>query len=50
VMETLVWMRVPGDIVFAGGVALLAWYALNLLRRPRQQIAAVAGLPQATGR
>jgi len=50
VMETLVWMRVPGDIVFAGGVALLAWYALNLLRRPTQPIAVVAGLPQATGR
>jgi len=33
-METLVWLRVPGDILFAGGVVLLAWYALNLLRRP----------------
>jgi nitric oxide reductase subunit B len=36
VMETLVWMRVPGDIVFACGGVLLAWYALNLLRRPLQ--------------
>jgi nitric oxide reductase subunit B len=35
VMETLVWMRVPGDVIFAGGSALLALYALNLLRRPR---------------
>jgi len=34
VMETLVWMRVPGDIVFAGGAAILALYALRLLRRP----------------
>jgi nitric oxide reductase subunit B len=34
VMETLVWMRVPGDIVFAAGSLLLAWYALSLLRRP----------------
>jgi nitric oxide reductase subunit B len=34
VMETLVWLRVPGDIVFAAGGVLLAWYALNLLRRP----------------
>ncbi|MEP6504887.1 MAG: cbb3-type cytochrome c oxidase subunit I, partial [Betaproteobacteria bacterium] len=32
-METLVWMRVPGDIVFAAGAVLLAWYALSLLRR-----------------
>jgi len=32
-METLVWMRVPGDIVFAAGSAFLAVYALRLLRR-----------------
>jgi nitric oxide reductase subunit B len=37
VMETLVWLRVPGDIVFAGGAVLLAWYALKLLRRPAGQ-------------
>jgi nitric oxide reductase subunit B len=34
VMETLVWMWVPGDIVFAIGAAILAVYALRLLRRP----------------
>jgi nitric oxide reductase subunit B len=34
VMETLVWLRVPGDVVFALGAALLAVYALQLLRRP----------------
>ena len=34
VMETLVWLRVPGDIVFAAGALLLAVYALKLLRRP----------------
>jgi nitric oxide reductase subunit B len=38
-METLVWMRVPGDIVFALGAVLLAGYALRLLRRPASQIA-----------
>jgi nitric oxide reductase subunit B len=29
---------VPGDIVFAAGAVLLAWYGLRLLRRatPRQ--------------
>ena len=32
VMETLVWLRVPGDIVFAVGSVLLAVYALKLLR------------------
>jgi len=33
-METLVWLRVPGDIVFAVGALLLALYALGLLRKP----------------
>ncbi|MCW7537898.1 nitric-oxide reductase large subunit [Aquabacterium sp. A7-Y] len=32
-MRTLVWLRVPGDLVFAGGAAMLAVYALRLLRR-----------------
>jgi len=34
VVETLVWLRVPGDIVFALGALLLALYAAKLLRRP----------------
>jgi nitric oxide reductase subunit B len=33
-MEAFVWLRVPGDIVFAAGSVLLALYALKLLRRP----------------
>ncbi len=33
VMEALVWLRVPGDLVFAAGSVLLALYALKLLRR-----------------
>ena len=36
VMESLVWLRVPGDIVFAVGSVLLAVYALKLLRRARR--------------
>ncbi len=31
VMEGLVWLRVPGDIVFAGGGICLSLYALRLL-------------------
>lgn len=43
VMEALVWLRVPGDIVFAAGSGFLAVYALYLLRRPtRQRPAAIA--------
>jgi nitric oxide reductase subunit B len=37
VMEILVWMRVPGDIVFAAGAVLLACYAVRLLRGPAPQ-------------
>jgi nitric oxide reductase subunit B len=32
VMETLVWLRVPGDIVFAAGSVALALYAWRLIR------------------
>jgi nitric oxide reductase subunit B len=35
-METLVWMRVPGDVVFAIGGVLLAIYALKLLMPKRR--------------
>jgi nitric oxide reductase subunit B len=35
-MEALVWLRVPGDMVFAAGSVLLAVYALRLLERPRR--------------
>ena len=45
VMEALVWMRVPGDILFAIGAVLLAWYALRLLRRPAAQ--RTSGIPAA---
>jgi len=35
VMEGLVWLRVPGDIVFSLGAVALAIYALKLLLPPR---------------
>ncbi|MGN6825991.1 nitric-oxide reductase large subunit [Paucibacter sp. M5-1] len=34
VMEALVWLRVPGDMLFAAGALMLAAYAMRLLRRP----------------
>ena len=46
VMETLVWLRVPGDVVFAVGAVLLAVYALKLLRRPTRDEPRVAAAPQ----
>lgn len=50
VMEILVWMRVPGDIVFALGAVLLAGYALRLLRRPAAAHAAPQRSPRLKGR
>ncbi|MBS0340044.1 MAG: nitric-oxide reductase large subunit [Proteobacteria bacterium] len=44
-MEALVWLRVPGDIVFAAGSILLAIYALRLLRRPSSRPDPVGVIP-----
>jgi nitric oxide reductase subunit B len=50
VMEALVWLRVPGDIVFAAGGVLLAMYALKLLRRkPQGQPAPLGAVSAAAG-
>jgi nitric oxide reductase subunit B len=45
VMEALVWLRVPGDLVFAGGAAVLAIYALRLLRSPDGERGADLAVP-----
>jgi nitric oxide reductase subunit B len=49
VMETLVWLRVPGDVVFAAGAVLLAVYAASLLRRPSRLAPQLAGTAQLEG-
>jgi nitric oxide reductase subunit B len=50
VMETLVWLRVPGDVVFAVGALLLAVYALKLLAKPpRTREVSVGDAAGATG-
>jgi nitric oxide reductase subunit B len=46
VMEALVWLRVPGDIVFAVGALFLCAYTLRLLGR-RAARASGAALPEA---
>jgi nitric oxide reductase subunit B len=49
VMEALVWLRVPGDIVFALGAGMLAVYALRLLAKPPRvrEVAAADTAPAA---
>ena len=37
-METLVWMRVPGDIVFTIGTLFLAWFAIRLLTGGKRKL------------
>jgi nitric oxide reductase subunit B len=37
-MENMVWLRVPGDIVFALGTLCLALFVLRVLRRPARPV------------
>ncbi len=50
VMETLVWLRVPGDIVFAAGSVFLALYAWRLLRPAARRSASAPALPVAAAK
>lgn len=45
VMETLVWMRVPGDVLFAIGAGFLALYTLRLLGRKARAVLPAAAEP-----
>jgi nitric oxide reductase subunit B len=49
-MESMVWLRVPGDIVFAIGTVFLALFALRLLKggAPKEVVAAVPEAVAAT--
>jgi nitric oxide reductase subunit B len=44
IIQTLVWMRVPGDVIFSAGAVALAWFVLRLWVRPKR---AVEQLPAA---
>jgi nitric oxide reductase subunit B len=37
IVELLVWMRVPGDTIFAVGALLLTWFVAGLWLRPRRE-------------
>jgi nitric oxide reductase subunit B len=45
-MESMVWLRVPGDIVFSIGVLFLAVFALRLVRGGAPKEVAIA-VPEA---
>jgi len=48
-MQTLVWLRVPGDVLFSIGVMFLAWFVFRLFFGARQEAPghAAAGLVEA---
>ncbi|HMB55938.1 MAG TPA: nitric-oxide reductase large subunit [Arenimonas sp.] len=47
IIDVLVWMRVPGDTVFAAGALTLSWFVLRLWLAPRRQSEALgAALPE----
>ena len=35
-IQTLVWMRVPGDMIFSVGALSLAWFVLRLWVAPKR--------------
>ncbi|MCK9512351.1 MAG: nitric-oxide reductase large subunit [Pigmentiphaga sp.] len=37
IVDFLVWMRVPGDVVFSIGALLLVWFVLQLWLRPKTE-------------
>ena len=45
-IQTLVWMRVPGDMIFSVGALSIAWFVLRLWVAPKR---AVEELPQGSG-
>jgi nitric oxide reductase subunit B len=48
-METMVWLRVPGDIVFSVGAVLLAVYVIRLLGRGKARAAIATTATAAQG-
>ena len=46
IIDLLVWIRVPGDIIFSFGALTLAWFVLGLWIRPRYEPAPLPYMPQ----
>jgi nitric oxide reductase subunit B len=42
-VHTLVWLRVPGDVIFSVGVLALAWFVFRLFVGPREAVPTKAG-------
>ena len=46
IIDFLVWIRVPGDIIFSFGALTLTWFVLGLWTRPRYEPASLPSKPQ----
>lgn len=46
IIEWLVWMRVPGDVVFGIGAVLLAWFVIRLWIAPSREAVLPAGVTE----
>ena len=44
-IDFLVWIRVPGDIIFSFGALTLAWFVLRLWTRQRYEPASLPSKP-----
>ncbi len=45
IMQALVWMRVPGDVIFASGALFLAWFAFRTWRSAPEPVPEPLGMP-----
>ena len=48
IVDLLIWMRVPGDVLFSTGALLLAWFVLRLWVGVRREREAVPGTAETT--
>ena len=44
VVELLIWMRMPGDIIFSIGALALAWFVLRLWVAPKREVLPAGGI------
>ncbi len=44
-IQMLVWMRVPGDVIFSAGAVMLSWFVFRLWVRPQRAVEMQPGKP-----
>jgi nitric oxide reductase subunit B len=49
IVKLLVWMRMPGDTIFAVGALLFGWFVLRLWIAPREAPARIGGAVEERG-